>query len=69
MKIVELLNNVKLPITNEEADLLGRFDQGIKIRKKDLNERERIIAKNLVNKDILTRLRHEGKIFFKKKIK
>jgi len=69
MKILELLNNIRLPITNEEADLLGKFSQSSKVRKKDLNERERIIANNLVNKDILTRSKHEGKIFFKKKIK
>lgn len=69
MKIVELLNNIRLPVTNEEADLLGKFDNNDKVRKKDLNERERILASNLVSKDILSRLKHEGKIFYKKKIK
>lgn len=69
MKIVELLNNISISITNEEADLLGRFTDSEKVRKKELNEREQIIANNLVNKNILLRLKHEGKIFYKKKVK
>jgi len=68
MKIVELLNKVSLSLTNEEADLLGRFHQIEEIRKKELNEREQVVASNLVNKDVLTRFKHEGKISYKKKI-
>jgi len=68
MKIVELLNNVKLSITNEEADVLGKFDKDKKIAKKDLDQRQIYIANNLVNKDILHRKNEKGKIYYKKKI-
>jgi hypothetical protein len=68
MKIVELLNRVQLPITNEEADLLTKFD-GNGILKSDLNERQQHLANQLVNKDVLLRKNQDGKIIYKKKIK
>ena len=68
MKIVELLNKVKLPITNEESDILGKFDESTEILKNDLTPREIILANQLVNKDILYRKNNEGQIYYKKKI-
>ena len=68
MKIVELVNKVSLPITNEEADVLGQFQEKPVIRKAELNEREQNIANSLVNKDVLLRLQNEeGKIIYKKR--
>jgi hypothetical protein len=67
MKIVELLNNVRLPITNEEADVLGKFDKSQKIAKKDLDQRQIYIANNLVNKDVLYRKKENGKVYYRKK--
>lgn len=69
MKIIELVNNVNIQITNEELDVLGLFYNTPKIAKNDLNAREQIIANNLVNKDILKRIKHEGKIIYKKTVK
>jgi hypothetical protein len=68
MKIIELLNNIKLPLNNEEADVLQMFDNESTIRKSELNDRQLVIANNLVNKDVLGRIRKNGKTFFKKKI-
>lgn len=67
MKIVELINKIQLPVTNEEADLLAKFD-GESIAKGDLNERQQFIANQLVNKDVLLRRNQDGKIIYKKKI-
>ena len=68
MKIVELVNKVSLPITNEEADVLGQFQEKPVIRKAELNEREQTIANSLVNKDVLLRLQNEeGKIIYKRR--
>jgi hypothetical protein len=67
MKIVELTNNIKLPITNEEADLLAKFDEGVNIAKNEFNERQQLVANQLVNKDVLLRRNQDGKIFYKKK--
>lgn len=68
MKIVELLNNIQIPITNEQADLLGRFDHEPLISKNSLNEREQVIANQLTVQDILLRRNENGQITYKKKI-
>ena len=69
MKIIELLNHVSLPITNEENDLLKKFTEGAEIQKRELSERERTIANQLVTKDVLLRINENGKIRYKKRIK
>jgi|TARA_R110000851_G_scaffold150051_1_gene290838 hypothetical protein len=68
MKIVELVNKVSQPITNEESDVLGQFQEKPVIKKTELNEREQEVANFLVNKDILLRQKNEeGRIIYKKK--
>jgi hypothetical protein len=69
MKIVELLNNVQVPLNNEQADLLGRFQHEPKISKSQLSEREQLIANQLTAQDVLLRRNENGKIFYSKKIK
>jgi hypothetical protein len=69
MKIVELLNNLSLPITNEEADLLSGFDDGAVIHRSKFNERQQHVANQLVNKDVLLRLNQDGQITYQKKIR
>jgi hypothetical protein len=68
MKIVELLNKVQLPISNEEADVLGKFAESVEIQKADLNARELHVANQLVNKDVLLRRNQNGRITYTKKI-
>jgi hypothetical protein len=67
MKIVELVNKIRIPITNEEADVLGRFTDNKQIAKEDLSPRHSLIANQLVNKDILFRKNEDGKIYYRKK--
>ena len=62
MKIVELLNHVAIALNNEEADVLAQFESKERIAKRDLNEREIVVANQLVNKDILLRRKYNGKI-------
>jgi hypothetical protein len=69
MKIVELSTKLQLPLSNEEADLLNQFEEGVGILKSELNERQQHIANQLVNKDVLLRRNQDGKITYKKKIK
>jgi hypothetical protein len=68
MKIVELLNKIALPLNNEEADVLQIFDENVEIKRTDLDERQQVIANQLVNKDVLKRSKKDGKTYFKKKI-
>jgi hypothetical protein len=67
MKIVELYNNLHLPIDNEEAELLERFIGVTSIAKGHLNEREQILANQLTVKDVLLRTNEDGKIYYKKR--
>jgi hypothetical protein len=69
MKIVELLNNVVLPITNEEADLLHKFDHDTVIQREELDPRQQQVANQMVNKDVLLRKNQDGQISYSKKIK
>ena len=68
MKIIEVTGNIKLAITNEEADLLAKFDDETPTKtKQDLSEREQHIINQLVNKDVLLRKNENGQIIYKKK--
>ena len=67
MKIIELLNRVRIPITNEEADLMGKFSEGQVLAREDFSPRELHIANQLVNKDILLRRNQSGRISYQKK--
>ena len=68
MKIVELLNKISVPITNEEAEVLDKFEDGQVVQRQDLSPREAILANQLVNKDILNRKHETGRTTYKKKI-
>jgi hypothetical protein len=70
MKIVELLNSLTVPITNEEAEVLVKFDETKTVLKSALDPREQLLANSLVTKDVLYRKKNEdGKISFTKKIR
>jgi len=69
MKIVEFAGGIKLPITNEEADLLKRFsDNDSVVVKNQFTEREQVIANQLVNKGALLRRNQDGQITYSKQI-
>ena len=68
MKIVELLNKINVPITNEEAEVLEMFEDDSVIQRRDLSPRDVILANQLVNKDILYRKHESGHTTYKKKI-
>ena len=67
MKIVEFTNGIQMPITNEESDVLARFDSAdTVVIKNTLTEREQVLANQLVNKGVLIRRNQDGKIYYKK---
>jgi hypothetical protein len=68
MKIVELINNIQMPVTNEEADILSKFINGESILKSQLEIREQHLASQLVNKGALIRKNNNGQIEFYKQI-
>ena len=52
MKIVELVKGLDIALTNEETELLGKLHEGSVSRNK-LDEREVVVANNMVIKDVL----------------
>ena len=70
MRILELLTGITIPVTNEESDILSKFDESSEVLKSSLEPREQLLANNLVNKNVLSRKKNaEGKLAFTKKIR
>lgn len=67
MRIVELLNNITLPITNEESEVLDMLQDNKQIFKSDLDPRQQLIANQLVNKDVLLRIQENGRITYRQR--
>lgn len=65
MKIIELSTGINIIVNNEESQLLSHIqDHKGCVWKKDLEERQQVVASNLVNRDVLTRARKDGKICY-----
>lgn len=68
MKIVEVTKQLQVAITNEEADVLLQFDQNTPVvAKGDLNDRQQMMANQLVNKNLLLRIKENGRTIYKKR--
>jgi hypothetical protein len=61
------MNDLRVPITNEEADVLSMFRLHKEVHRQDLNERQVQVANSLVNKDVLYRQNQNGRITYFKK--
>ena len=71
MKIIELTKpKLSVYVNNEEADLLNLFDdENPKWLKRDFNDRQLLVANQLVNKNLLKRLKEDGRIVYKRRIR
>ncbi len=68
MKIVELTQNINVAITNEEADMLSQFDEETPVMARgDMDDRQQLMANQLVNKNLLTRKNENGRIIYKRR--
>ncbi|MCS7316874.1 MAG: hypothetical protein NZZ41_00940 [Candidatus Dojkabacteria bacterium] len=64
VKFVEI-NNLSIYLNNEEYDLFQKIEKNKIMKKSDLNEREQFLARNLVIKGVLKRVKKNDKIFYK----
>ena len=68
MKIVEVTKQLQVAITNEEADVLLQFDEDTPVvAKGNLNDRQQMMANQLVNKNLLLRIKENGRTIYKKR--
>jgi hypothetical protein len=65
MKIVEILDGIRMALNNEQADLYGRFKHQKTIPKADLDDREQLIANQLCTHDLVIRSNQKGKIIYR----
>ena len=64
MKIIEL-GAWRTPVSNEENLLINKItgNQG-SIAKSSLSDREKVVAKNLVARGVLTRVKRDDKLYY-----
>jgi len=66
LRELDLLSGMRTFISNEEHLLLEkiRSQEGHQMCKRDLDEREQLVANQLVHKDVLTRIKKDGKLCY-----
>ena len=68
MKIIEFTKGINIAITNEEADMLLQFDEDTPVMAISyMNERQQLLANQLVNKNLLSRKNENGRVTYKKR--
>lgn len=65
MKIIELIHQPNIAVTNEELELLDQLRDLDSLSKKELTERQQYIIDNLVKKDLVIRRKQDGSIIYK----
>ena len=68
MKFTEIAGGIRVFTTLEENELLEKFSKADRISKNQLDDREQMIARKLVEKSILRRSKdkEDGKLYFTK---
>ncbi len=64
MKVLDLPQGFQIMISNEQSELLDKFQDQPLILKRKLNERQQVVASELVNLGVLTRCTQEGKLAY-----
>lgn len=64
MRILDLPQGFQIMISNEQSELLDKFDTSPVILKRALNEREQVLATQLVHTGVLTRCTHQDKLAY-----
>lgn len=59
MRFREIRGGIQVPVSNEEQELLERIEQSSGMFRKDLNERERELARLMVSRGVLNRMRDQ----------
>lgn len=62
--MVTVPQGYQILISNEHSELLDKFEKTPLILKRQLSEREQVLALELTHKGILTRCKHENKLAY-----
>ena len=66
MKVLHLNQGFQMLISNEQSELLDKFEEQQVWLKRQLTEREQLLANELVNKGVLTRCQVQNKLAYTK---
>jgi len=64
MRFVEFTSGLQTFVTKEEQDLIETMSKG-PVNKRDLSEREQVVARRLTEKSILIRQKQDDSIYYK----
>ena len=65
MRFVEFTSGLQTFVSKEEADLVEEINKNGSMNKKDLSERQQVLARRLAEKSILIRQKHNDNIQYK----
>lgn len=65
MRFVEFTTGLQTFVSKEEEDLVEEINKNGSMNKKDLSERQQVLARRLAEKSILIRQKHNDNIQYK----
>lgn len=63
MRWHEIAGGIRVPLSQEERDIMKRASEG-RIARADLDEREQEVARRMVSRGVLRRIKDDGKAYF-----
>lgn len=65
MRFREIRGGLMMPVSNEEQELIDLIESSNgMIKRNDLGERQRELARKMVSRGLLNRIRHDGSLFY-----
>ena len=66
MRFREIRGGLQIPVSSEEQDLIDLIEsqEGNFIKRKDLDERQREVARKMVSRGVLDRTQRDGSLYY-----
>lgn len=66
MRFREIRGGIQIPVSGEEQDLIELIEsqEGEFIKRKDLDERQREVARKMVSRGVLERTQRDGSLYY-----
>lgn len=66
MRFREIRGGIQIPVSGEEQDLIDLIEsqEGEFIKRKDLDERQREVARKMVSRGVLERTQRDGSLYY-----
>jgi len=66
MRFLEIRGGIQIPVSLEEQDLVDLIESqdGAIIKRSDLDERQKEVARKMVSRGVLERAQHDGSLYY-----